>query len=112
MRFHQRLTPAFRATVEIGPACVLGVVGPHDLFRGDGRQVNGAIAEIDDLLRMSDDEGGARVGGVAVISAARRVAPHQRVGHAAILNALPEPAIANLLVTAAPVRRQPDLEQD
>src|ERR1700683_3487833 len=68
LRFHQRLPPTRGASVEIRVLWILAIKRGRNPLANDGHQMNCAISEIDNLLRMSQRKrsvrGGSNVSGV------------------------------------------------
>ena len=97
----------------------LRVVAVRDLFRGDGREVHGAISVVDGLLRVRQHERRGRL--LARVVPGIRLRHHEAVlerltplrDAAGVLELLAcVPAVADHVQAAVPRRRQVHLERD
>src|SRR5215471_1078890 len=96
--FHQRLSAAVRAGVEIGSLRRLAVEGSDDRFGVTGRLMNSAMTEVDDLFRMIEGPSGGLAailmasvrggGGVSVAYGIGEAGVADRAGVASVTNAL------------------------
>ena len=107
--FHEGLPSAAGTPNEVRETRRRGIRGGDDRFAVNGRFVNGAIAEIDQFLRMTDGElrgitDVSRIGGRGGVSATERRCERR------ILDRATPAAIADLLELAVPSgKRQPHL---
>src|SRR5579862_5348277 len=112
LRLHESFTAAVGTTDEVAAGGRSAVERLHD---GAGLQcgfVNRAVAEIDQLFRVSDGPGCAG-SGVAVVSPCDGEAALERLGEGYERNVSGPSAVADLLIFSVPVAgREPKLEID
>src|SRR5579884_2700084 len=114
LRFHQRLAPAVRAASKIGMLRLLLVERGNRLLGDVGHHVNRAVAEIDDLLRMSERP--TRIdcrSRMAGIGSSRCIAVTHSESHTSVVDLSGEAAIALRLEFAVPTGlRHPHFDLD
>ena len=113
--FHQRLAAAVGARAEVGTLGSLAVEGVQDGLGFHGRFVNGAIAEVGDLLGVVERPGGIDSwrGAVTGVGAGAGVVVADGVGQLVVADVAGEAAVACALKLAVPVGgRHPDFELD
>ena len=112
--FHERLAAAVGAGAEVGALRALAVEGVQDGLGFHGRFVDGAIAEVGDLLGVIERPGGIGAAGmVAGIGGGGGVVVGHGVRQLVVADGARETAVADALELAVPVGGgHPDFELD
>ena len=102
LRFHQSFAATIGTAVEIAQRSVAAIERVDNCFGLNARLMYCPIAEINELLGMTDGPGCARAALVAVIGRSGRITSSQRIDHTAISNASGPAAVSYLLILAVP----------
>ena len=113
LRFHQRLTSAIGASVEITARRRAAEKISNNRLRLQIRLMHRAIPEIDQLLRVSDRPCRAGATLMTVVGRRRGITPLHRLGKPGRVDRPCPAAIAKLQIFSIPsARRDPQLEMD